>query len=190
MEIVITQGERIMSGPLAASNNQRLELPGGNTLSGMPFLPYSYRGRDDGTDYMIRKVTRRITQYDRRTQCLGGQVIKIVGEGCEISQVVADKPVEDVRTELVRRVKALAGEKILEIIPIWKQINLTARAAQLARKNELTPEELAEWDAGEAVWNRVAPIRAASDLIEAEINRADPAMLRDLDVEGHEEWPA
>ena len=66
-------------------------------------------------------------------------------------------------------VKAEAGRRIVAICPEWKQRNLTAQAAQLAKKGEAnwTPEETAAWAAGEVIWNQIAAIRAASDVIEA-----------------------
>lgn len=66
-------------------------------------------------------------------------------------------------------VKAEAARRILEICPEWKQRNLTAQAAILAKKGEAnwTPEEQAAWDAGEAIWTKIAAIRAKSDALEA-----------------------
>lgn len=68
-------------------------------------------------------------------------------------------------------VKAEAQRRILEILPEWKQRNLTAQAAVLAEKGRAnwTSEELAAWTAGEAVWNVIVAIRAASDLIELDV---------------------
>ncbi|RED52189.1 hypothetical protein [Aestuariispira insulae] len=189
MEIVITQGDRIVSGPRPVSHGQRLELPGGNVVSGLPKLPFEYHGQQDAQAYMIRRVIRKTPPYDRRTQRPGGLSIQISGEICEITQTAADRPVEEIRAELTKTVKAIAQAKILAIIPIWKQINLTARAAQLAMKGSLSPEEQAEWDAGEAIWNRVAPIRAASDLIEAEIAAANIPQMRDIVLESDHRWP-
>lgn len=69
----------------------------------------------------------------------------------------------------VEMVKAEAYSRIIALCPEWKQRNLTAQAAQLAKKSEAnwTPEEQAAWDAGEALWNQIAAIRAKSDLLEA-----------------------
>lgn len=66
-------------------------------------------------------------------------------------------------------VKEEAYRRIIAICPEWKQRNLTAQAAQLAKKGEAnwTPEEAAAWAAGEALWSQIAAIRAASDVIEA-----------------------
>lgn len=69
----------------------------------------------------------------------------------------------------IERVKTEAYRRIIAICPEWKQRNLTAQAAQLAKKGESnwTPEEQAAWDAGEALWNQIASIRTKSGLIEA-----------------------
>lgn len=66
-------------------------------------------------------------------------------------------------------VKAEAARRILAIIPEWKQRNLTARAAELAKKGEAdwTQAEADEWAAGQALWDQVKAIRAKSDAIEA-----------------------
>jgi hypothetical protein len=66
-------------------------------------------------------------------------------------------------------VKREAERRILVIIPAWKQRNLTAQAAILAAKgrDNWTPDELAAWEAGAALWAQVEAIRAASDVIEA-----------------------
>lgn len=73
-------------------------------------------------------------------------------------------------------VKREAERRILAIVPEWKQRNLTAQAAILAKKGEAnwTTEEQAAWDAGEAIWTQIAAIRAASDAIEAMDPIPDP----------------
>jgi hypothetical protein len=69
----------------------------------------------------------------------------------------------------VEGVKAEAYRRIIAIVPEWKQRNLTAQAAQLAKKGEAnwTAEELAAWEAGQVLWDQVAAIRAKSDALEA-----------------------
>lgn len=76
-------------------------------------------------------------------------------------------PVE-VGTVTAEDVKAEAMRRILAVAPEWKQRNLTAQAAILAKIGETnwTPEQAAAWAAGEALWGQIAAIRAASDLIE------------------------
>ena len=83
----------------------------------------------------------------------------------EISPYVPPEP--EPITE--QQVKDEAYRRIIAICPEWKQRNLTAQAAQLAKKGEAnwTPEEAAAWAAGEAIWNQIAAIRVKSDLLEA-----------------------
>lgn len=66
-------------------------------------------------------------------------------------------------------VKREAMRRILAIAPEWKQRNLTAQAVLLQHKGvaSWTGDETAAWAAGEALWARIAAIRAASDTIEA-----------------------
>lgn len=75
----------------------------------------------------------------------------------------------DVDPVTVEMVKAEAHRRIVTICPEWKQRNLTAQATILAEKGRAnwTAEELAAWNAGEAIWAQIAAIRAASDTIEA-----------------------
>ena len=66
-------------------------------------------------------------------------------------------------------IKAEAYRRIVAVCPEWKQRNLTAQAAILAKKGEAnwTQDEAAAWAAGEAIWTQIAAIRAASDDLEA-----------------------
>jgi len=71
-----------------------------------------------------------------------------------------------------RDIKATAGDLIVAFIPAWKQRNRTARATILLAKGmtNLTVDEQAEWDAGEAIWDNVVLVRAHSDTLEVEID--------------------
>jgi len=66
-------------------------------------------------------------------------------------------------------VKAEAQRRILAICPEWKQRNLTAQAAELSEKgrSNWTTQELAEWNAGKALWDSIKAVRGFSDTIEA-----------------------
>lgn len=90
-----------------------------------------------------------------------------VGVGWTVNGESYDPPAEPAIT--ADQVKAEAERRILAIVPAWKQRNLTAQAAILAKIGEVnwTTEQAAAWAAGEAVWGAVAAIRAASDVIEA-----------------------
>lgn len=83
------------------------------------------------------------------------------------SVVWPDRPVVEIT--MIDEVRAAAARRILEICPEWKQRNLTAQAAILAKKGESnwTPEEAAAWAAGEFIWGQIANIRAKSDILEA-----------------------
>lgn len=88
------------------------------------------------------------------------------------------------REKKIADIKAEAHRRIVALCPEWKQRNLTAQAAQLAKKGESnwTQEEADAWAAGEALWAQIAAIRAASDAIEL----MDP--LPD-DIQNTEYWP-
>jgi hypothetical protein len=95
----------------------------------------------------------------------------------------ANIPLNTLKAALVADVKVLAQEKIVAILPEYMQRNLTARAAELAAVHAgLTPNnypepDRSEWMAGAAKWTKIKAIRAASNLIEAEI-----AALADRDA--------
>lgn len=116
--------------------------------------------------------------YDPRYQRLAQGPLTEANGVVTRGWVVEDTPAT------AERVKEEAYRRIIAICPEWKQRNLTAQAAQLAKKGETnwTPKEQATWDAGEALWNQIAEIRAASDVIEA--MDAIPVNFYDLP-----EWP-
>ena len=86
----------------------------------------------------------------------------------EENRGVKDMPAAQVNAALIARVKSDAGQRIVAIVPEWKQRNLIARAALLSRKGEAnwSADDSAAWAAGEAVWNRVVAIRSNSDAAE------------------------
>jgi len=67
-----------------------------------------------------------------------------------------------------QQVKDEAYRRVITICPEWKQRNLTAQASILAEKgrDNWTTEELAAWEAGEAIWSEISAIRAKSDELE------------------------
>lgn len=121
------------------------------------------------TEELIRSLGYHVPVIsDRPPDQLGKRVVKetsatLVDGVWVIGWIVEDVPVT------VRQVKAEAYRRIVAIVPEWKQRNLTAQAAQLAEKGRTnwTAEELAAWDAGQAIWDQVAAIRAKSDALEA-----------------------
>jgi hypothetical protein len=90
--------------------------------------------------------------------------------------VVSDKTLASVQADMVERTNDLAGQKIIAIMPEWKQSNLNMRANELnwlKGAGTITPAEEAEAVALIAVANDdIKPIRAASDVIVIAINAA------------------
>lgn len=110
--------------------------------------------------------------YDRRTQKLVEGGFSEVDDQWVKTWTVADKSPEEIQKyDLLMSavVKEEAQRRILEVLPEWRQRNLTARAAELAAKGQSnwTPEEQAEWDAGQILWDKIKVIRAASDALES-----------------------
>lgn len=81
------------------------------------------------------------------------------------------RELEPVPPPTVDAIKDEASRRIVQIAPDWKQRNLTAQAVILAKQvadgTPLSPEQQAAWDAGEALWARIAAIRVRSNEIEA-----------------------
>ena len=103
-------------------------------------------------------------------------------ETIEADRVLRTWVVSDVSTDNLRNmVKAEARRRILTRFPDWKQSNMIARSAELARiqsglmrdangelvaTRTLTSEELAEEQAINLAWAWIKAVRAASDSIE------------------------
>lgn len=83
----------------------------------------------------------------------------------------------------VTAVKAETQRRIFAVAPAWQQQNLQSRAIVLTEKGRAnwTVDELAEWDAGMAIWGRIMALRTASDIIEALDPIPDPTTAL--------EWP-
>ena len=114
--------------------------------------------------------------YDRATGAYQGIVVatpaqfaEYAGDQFEARDGPPVPTAAEVRARMILWVKAEAERRILAIVPAWKQRNLLARAALLAEKGRdaWSDAELAEWNAGEAIWAQVVAIRTASDRIEA-----------------------
>ena len=92
----------------------------------------------------------------------------------------------------IAEVKVEAQQRIFIVLPQWKQANLTARLGEFHEQRlsggTLTVGEQSEVTAGFVLWSKVKAIRAASDLIEADIQAStDPEKF---DVAGSPRWPA
>lgn len=110
--------------------------------------------------------------FDNRTQRIElGDFVNTNGSWVQTWNVV-NKTAEEIAqydAEMVTAVKAEAQRRIISIIPEWKQRNLTARAAELAIKgvSNWTPEEQAEYEAGQSVWDSIKAVRTKSDALES-----------------------
>jgi hypothetical protein len=93
---------------------------------------------------------------------------------------------------MIQAIKAEAGRRIEALCPDWKQRNLTARAAELALAGtaNLTDAEVAEIAAGQAVWDAIKAIRAASDQLEAGISAMDTTALAAFRPGDDSHWTA
>lgn len=105
-----------------------------------------------------------------------------------------DVDINAVKLAQCTETKRIAKNKIVAIVPEWKQRNRLARTSELLRKEQkgtITQAETDELDTMENEWNStIKPIRDASDLIEAEINGL--LTVEDIlayDVESNPLWP-
>lgn len=109
--------------------------------------------------------------------------------------LVADGNELDCRKAVLKiKTKYIAKKKILDIIPQWKQNNLTARATELLERKidgTITATEQTELTTLRNTWNSILkPIRTASDSIENEINGiATTEEANAYNVEGNPLWP-
>ena len=87
--------------------------------------------------------------------------------------------VADIKAEAQRRIGLVFGYPVdpgnpSTLTPLMvKELNLTARSSELGRilhDRAWTAEEEAEWDAGQALWDKVKLIRAVSNTVEAELS--------------------
>lgn len=113
----------------------------------------------------------------------------------DAAQAIIDSfdPTSGLLEKRILEIKTIAQNKIYDIIPAWKQANLTARAVELTairQERSWTKEEQDEWNAGQALWDKVKAIRSASDILETNIkNESDWSKLDILEVNKAAEWP-
>lgn len=110
---------------------------------------------------------------------IDGQVVR----GWTVRDMTPDE-LAAAKAQKTALIKSEAARRIVAVVPEWKQRNLIAQATQLLAKgrSNWSDAEKAAWAAGDAVWRRVAAIRARSDEIEA----MDPLPA---DVTNDDLWP-
>jgi len=91
---------------------------------------------------------------------------------------------EELKTSKTFSIKAEAGRRITQIIPEWKQRNLTAQASQLAEKGRFnwSTSEASSWDAGVALWEQVKIVRDKSNVLENSLEEMSLEELKTFDV--------
>lgn len=117
-------------------------------------------------------------------------VMKRMKPGSPLSGDQQPENVETLRAYLAARTKEIAQQKILAIVPLWKQNNLTARGLELSMIKTPTAAQQAEQAAITAIWDQTKAIRAASDQIEDELEDMTAAELKAVSLETHGRWPA
>lgn len=144
-------------------------------------------------------MTERFFRRNSEKQVLvdpQSEVDKLLADGwVEVSNL--DLTPDELRAQKVAEKKAEAHSRILALVPTWteanharEQRNALMRSARLLRRKidgTITAEETAELNALDAIGAQIEAIRAASDLIEADIVvAADPASF---DVAASPRWP-
>jgi hypothetical protein len=175
---------------------QQLTELGIKIVSELPVVSFNQRAVWNGNDWVVQLIPDPEVAIQR--QWLKNEVVRLLKESDERiielqeKSITIPKSISDYRDALREvpntsnpfdvvwpehpvvditindLVKAEAARRILEICPEWKQRNLTAQAAILAKKGEAnwTPEEQAAWEAGEQIWAAIAIIRSKSDELE------------------------
>lgn len=127
-----------------------------------------------------------------------GHSIRIIDNVMYVSDVRAVQEMVDAYTisdaikPLIAAIKAAARDRIVEILPDWKQSNYNARMNELNDirfGRSLTAQEEAEVTAMRAVWQVAKDIRSASNDHEARINK----LTTFESVAGYDigsDWPA
>lgn len=120
-------------------------------------------------------VEEQKPQYDKRTQDLQRLPPRLVEAVWTVQYVIIDKTQEQIAQydeqyslNMVKKIKAEANRRIVQIVPEWKQLNLLARSTELVKIGEQnwTEAEREEVVLIESIWNKVKHIRAKSDELE------------------------
>lgn len=128
--------------------------------------------------------------FDSATQVRTGPALSVGVDKVTATWTVSDLPTADLQVRRINETKAEAYRRIIEIIPEWKQRNLTARAVELLRVGEAnwSQAQADEYAAGEAVWAAVKAVRTSSDTLETNIGGMTTDQLKALDVSAAEHW--
>ena len=158
--------------PRVLRNNKRVRLPNGDTaMNAMPVPESDLYEYVESGPHPNRYQGNTDTTYEND------------GWTITATRTVAWADIERVREDRISMVRTDAYNKIVSVLPEWKQRNLTARAVELLSfgVENWTVDEQAEWDVGQALWGHIKLVRAATDSFEIAIMlETDPAIAADL----------
>lgn len=121
----------------------------------------------------INEITGAVTRHNDNNINNHPYGSILIADGNELNCKKAEKKM---------RTKFMAREKICNLMPVWKQHNLSARSIELVEKKldgTITGDEITELNMIRNTWTGlIKPIRTSSDAIEAEI---DNLTLEDID---------
>ena len=126
-------------------------------------------------------------------QNAGFHLVQIDGawfaDSADVQELIDGYTAEPLANELIVKIKLLAGEKIQEKYPQWKQLNMLARHAELMSLPEIGSSERTEIAALQAAWAWIKQVREASAVHEAALlalaAAGDFASLLGYDVSAH-----
>lgn len=171
-------------------DSQNAEVATSRSLPWSPPPPGNPRGRlatftavgqtVDGYTVVERWETERENEY----QYSAGQTISWDGTKMVVDKQWTYPSLASMKAERIEGIKLEARNRILAVLPEWKQANITARQGELHRievglmrddqgglvpQRSLTQEEIAELAAIANAWAFVKATRVHSDALEAQV---------------------
>ena len=189
-EAVLVLDGQIIGQPFPFHGSLRgVDLPNGlKVMGGKVTLPHQIK--HDGKVYKIHEVVRDAPTAGKHQTVQFGPVINDGGVYKRVG-TITNQPTARIKAELVQQTKAVAKDKIEQLLPEWKQRNLLARGIELTNKgNKRTAEEDTEVEALQSQWDAIKAIRSASDSIETAINAMTFAELQSYDLKTDARWPS
>lgn len=177
---------------------QQLRLPG-KTIVGFSIesLPHEYVWKGNTYNVYLEELEPVVPGKFQTLQ--PAETGEMLGDKYVIPQNVVSLPLDDIRKQLKREIKALAGQKIIDRFPLHQQHNMNMRANTLQEirmgtdtepGRNLTAEEKTERqeliDNGQ--W--VEDVRQASKDMRRDLKSMTFEQLQSYDIETDPRWPA
>jgi len=92
----------------------------------------------------------------------------------------------------IANIKREASRRICAILPAWKQMNMLARATELAHRGAMgviTENESEELALMQVKWDEITEIRNASDMIELSLQNLSAELVEAYNVAADPAWP-